>query len=162
MSETYPWLSGQIPSAPAAAPLGQMVNASTIQGFGVPGDYMNYGSNAGGGFNFATAGQGVGAAPPVNTGGGLGDWLKADGNLGSVFGGIQALGNTWLGLQQLGVARDNLRFQKQAYNTNLTNSTQTYNTSLEDRIRGRTADYAGKDADVSAYLQAHQLKKPGG
>lgn len=132
-------------------------------------------------FDLATAGQGVGA-PGYNSspspayampdysgissfgsgsgagGGGIGGWLGKDGNLATVFGGIQALGGAYLGFQQLRQAKEALNFQKKAYSTNLANSTKSYNTSLEDRINGRTADYAGKDADVQAYLAAHQLK----
>ncbi|WP_199097231.1 hypothetical protein [Dyella sp. ASV21] len=108
------------------------------------------------------AGWGALSRPGTSiAGGGFGSWLAKDGNLGTMMQGIGTLGSLYLGLQQLGQAKDALKFQKQAYNTNLTNSVQTYNNSLEDRINGRTADYAGKQQDVQSYLAAHQLKKPG-
>lgn len=94
--------------------------------------------------------------------GGIGGWLSKNGNAQTALGGIQALGSAYLGFQQLKQAKDALNFQKKSYNTNLTNSTQSYNTSLEDRINGRTADYAGKAADVNSYLASHELKMPGG
>lgn len=127
-------------------------------------------------FNLASAGQCVGAPGYMETGqyampsyGGIsqlgavnappaqGNWFGRDGNMQTVFGGIQALGGAYLGIQAMKQAKDQLNFQKQAYKTNLVNSTKTYNTSLEDRINGRTADYAGKQADVSAYLSTHKL-----
>lgn len=98
------------------------------------------------------------------TGGSMWDstksWLGNGNNLGTVVQGIGALTNAWLGYQQLQQAKEGLAFQKTAFNTNLRNSTQNYNTSLEDRIRGRSADYAGKEADVQSYLAKHRLKTP--
>lgn len=104
---------------------------------------------------------GQGTLPDVAGGGGwasgMGKWFSNGQNLGAVFQGISALTNAYLGFQQLGVAKDSLRFQKDAFQTNLRNSTQSYNTQLEDRIRGRTSDYAGKEADVQAYLDKNRL-----
>ena len=92
--------------------------------------------------------------------GGLGGWLSNGQNLGTVIQGFGTLANAYMGFQQLKNAKANLAFQKDAYNTNLINSTQNYNTSLEDRIRGRTSAYEGKEADVQAYLAKHSLKPP--
>lgn len=136
----FNWLSSQY-AQPAPATAGSAYPWLTGQGF-QPTDYQ---------------GLSLGNVNTPQGGGGLMGWLGKDGNLGTLFGGLQQLGSLYLGLEQLGVAKDNLKFQKGAYNTNLANSTQTYNTSLEDRITGRTADYAGKDADVAAYLASHKL-----
>lgn len=73
--------------------------------------------------------------------------------------GLGSLFSAWNGMQTLGLARDQLQFQKDAYNTNLNNSIQTYNTALEDRIRGRTSNYAGKEQDVQTYLNNNRLGK---
>ena len=107
-----------------------------------------------------------GMLSPSDTSGGLDgvgflNWLNKDQNLRTTLGGLEALSNAYMGFQSLRTAKDNLNFQKKAYNTNLRNSTQSYNTQLADRINGRTADYAGKDADVAAYLAANSLKLPG-
>lgn len=141
----------------------------SIYGFGQPQQTMNFPSidpsQQGMPVNYGQPSYsgiaGFGAQPNASGSGG-GSWFGRDGNLSTVFQGIQALGGAYLGFQQLKQAKDALKFQKQAYNTNLTNSVQTYNTSLEDRINGRTADYAGKQGDVQTYLAAHSLKKPGG
>ncbi len=92
--------------------------------------------------------------------GGLKGWLSNGQNLGVAIQGFGTLANAYLGFQQLKNAKANLAFQKDAFNTNLINSTQNYNTSLEDRIRGRTSAYDGKEADVQAYLAKHSLKPP--
>lgn len=93
--------------------------------------------------------------PPQSMLGGIGSWLGRDGNMSGMLGGLGMLGQAWLGYQQLGAARDALNFQKTAFQANLKNSVQSYNNSLEDRIRGRTAN--PNESDVQAYLAKHQL-----
>ena len=85
------------------------------------------------------------------------NWLSNGENLAALVQGLNALSNAWLGRQNLKIARDQLNFQKDAFNKNFANQVRSYNTSLEDRIRGRTADYAGKEADIQAYLDKHRL-----
>ena len=68
--------------------------------------------------------------------------------------GLGQLGQLYLGLQQLGLAKDSFNFQKQAYNKNLANQTASYNTQMKDRISGR--NYATEDerkrAEAAALL----------
>lgn len=71
--------------------------------------------------------------------------------------GLSSLFQAWNGMQTLGLAKDQFNFQKNAFNTNLNNQRQTYNTALEDRIRGRTSDYVGKEQDVQSYLDKNRL-----
>lgn len=99
----------------------------------------------------------------LNTPGGGGEsWWQTPGMVGGIAQGIGALAGAWNAHRGLGLARDQFRFQKEAYNTNLANSIQSYNTSLEDRIRGRTSDYEGKEQDVQGYLNRHSLRRQGG
>lgn len=105
-----------------------------------------------GGMTAAAAGAGGGGFLS-----GFGNWAQQPGNLSSLVQGIGALGQLWLGSQQLGLAKDNFRFQKGAFNANLANSIASYNTALEDRIRGRTSAYDGKEADVQNYLNKNKL-----
>ena len=119
---------------------------------------------------FMTMGQGmsVGAAPQSQT---LWNWNPQAGfgtnvmnnipTINAGVQGVQALYGIYSGLRGLSLARDQFDFTRNAYNTNLRNSTQSYNTALEDRIRGRTSDYAGKEADVQAYLSRNSLKGGG-
>ncbi len=97
----------------------------------------------------------------LNTGGGE-SWWQTPGLVGGIAQGVGALASAWNAHRGLGLARDQFRFQKEAYNTNLANSIQSYNTSLEDRIRGRTSDYEGKEQDVQSYLNRHSLRRHGG
>lgn len=129
---------------------------SGIYSLGQPADYSQFAPSNTGSFGMNTATPTAGAAPQGFFGK-AGDWLSNGNNLQTVVSGISALGQAWLGFQQLNQAKDALNFQKKAFNINLTNQTKDYNTSLEDRIRGRTADYAGKEADVQKYLAAHSL-----
>lgn len=106
---------------------------------------------------------------------GMFSWLKGDtmqtlfggqneqgnfqpGIVSPMLGGMGALFQGWSGLQQSKVAKDALNFQKQAFQTNLANQTQSYNTQLEDQYKARTSDYAGKDKDVAKYMAEHGMK----
>jgi len=114
----------------------------------------------------AAAGAGAGA-----TGGfssfldSIGGWVGGKdkngntqvGALGAGLGALQGLGNLYAGFQSYGLAKQQLALQKQAYETNLRNSVASYNTGLEDKIRGRTSNYDGKEADVQSYLASHKL-----
>lgn len=89
-------------------------------------------------------------------------WLNknADG-LSSLAQGLGALSGMYFGSRELGLAREQLGLQREAFNTNMRNSIQSYNTNLEDRIRGRTSNYEGKENDVRAYLDRHSLRRGG-
>lgn len=52
--------------------------------------------------------------------------------------GLSQLGNVYLGIKQLGLAKDSFNLQKRAFETNLANSTSAYNTQIRDRIAGRS------------------------
>lgn len=79
--------------------------------------------------------------------------------LGSLLQGIGALSSIFSTNKQIGLAQDNLNFQKQAYETNLGNQISTYNTNLEDRIRGRYASGDQSEAQVQDYLNKNRLSK---
>lgn len=96
---------------------------------------------------------GGGAAGGSN---GPGFWSK-DGGAGMILGGLQTIGNLWNAYQQQKLARDALSFQKKAFETNLKNSTQTYNTALEDRIRARHNTEGRSSSETGAYLDKHRL-----
>ena len=137
-------------SAPAAFDSTGPLMASSS---GLFGNAYNQAQLSGtGGFNFTPT-------PTQGWASSLGSWMSNGQNLGTVMNGIGTLAQAYLGFRQLSQAKDQLKLSKEAFNANLNNSIASYNTSLEDRIRGRTSDYAGKENDVQAYLAKHSLKR---
>jgi len=72
------------------------------------------------------------------------------------LGLAQGLANAWLGYQQNRLARDNFNFQKGIMNTNLANQIASYNTALEDRIRGR---YSAREQEANPNLVNDYLEQ---
>jgi len=102
----------------------------------------------------------------VNTGNGtsmFGSAFKWLGNnaegIGSLLQGIGALGSLYGTSQQIGIAKDQLKFQKEAYNTNLNNQIASYNTNLEDKIRGRYSSVDQSEAQVQDYLNKNRMTR---
>lgn len=84
------------------------------------------------------------------------DWMNQNGEtLNTIFSGAGALFGAWNGMRNYGLAKDSFDLQKKAYETNLSNSTKTYNTALEDRIRGRSSEQS--EAEIQAYLDKNRL-----
>jgi hypothetical protein len=77
--------------------------------------------------------------------------------LGSIAQGIASLGQVFAAIQGTKIAKEQLALSKEAYQTNLANTTKTYNTALEDRIKARTAMQSGTADDVSSYLSKNSL-----
>ena len=78
--------------------------------------------------------------------------------LNTGFKGLATLGNLWGAFQGNKLARKQLSLATDAYNTNLTNQIKSYNTQLEDRIRGRhSPTNAIGQAEASKYIEANKL-----
>lgn len=105
--------------------------------------------------------------------GGMLDWLKSSGFSGSTdtktgiktdgWGGMalgvaQGLGSAYMGLKQYGMAKDQLAFQKSAFNKNYAAQRQATNTGLEDRQRARVASNAGAYDSVGNYMNKNGIK----
>jgi hypothetical protein len=74
------------------------------------------------------------------------------------FQGLAALGNLWGAFQGNKLARKQFSAAQDAYNTNLTNQIKSYNTQLEDRIRGRHAPTnAIGQAEATKQIEANKL-----
>lgn len=87
---------------------------------------------------------------------GSGFWSK-DGGAGLVLGGVQVLGNLWSSFQAHKMAKKQMAFAREQWDTNLENQTQTYNTALEDRIRGRYASGTRSEEQLSSEIDKHSL-----
>lgn len=99
-----------------------------------------------------------GAALPGAAGGA--GWFNKIGGLegiGSIASTLGDLGKLWGAFQGVKMARDQLNFSKDSYNTNLHNTTQDYNTSLEGKIRSQYRTEGRSSSDADRYLAAHSL-----
>lgn len=69
---------------------------------------------------------------------GLGGWFGKNGQTIGNWANVIGQGvNAYVGLQQLGLAKDALKFEKKAFKTNLANQVDSYNTQTKDRLTGR-------------------------
>lgn len=75
------------------------------------------------------------------------------------FGALNSIGNLYAAFQSNALAKKQFNFQKNAYNQNLTNSIQSYNTALADRARSRAVMEGQTDAQRDAYVSENSLKK---
>jgi hypothetical protein len=55
------------------------------------------------------------------------------------------------------LAKKSLKFQQNAFKTNLANSTQVYNTALEDRIRARFHTEGKTEAQADQKISENKL-----
>lgn len=79
------------------------------------------------------------------------------GDLGAMTEIIGSFGGLWSGLQANRLAQQAFNFERDAYRTNLENTTAAYNLSLEDRIRARYQGAGQSAADAEAYINRHRL-----
>ena len=76
---------------------------------------------------------------------------------GAALGAASGLMNVFMGMQNYNLAKQQLAFQKQAYEKNLANQTKMTNTALEDRQRARVASNAGAYQSVSDYMRQNGI-----
>ena len=98
-----------------------------------------------------TTGDSGGAAPQTA------GFFRQYGPAQFALGAIQTLGSLWNSFQQNKMAKESMKFQKEAFATNLANQEQSYNTALEDRINARYVTEGKSQAEADAYTQEHSL-----
>lgn len=99
----------------------------------------------------------VGGAGTGDTGGG---WFSKIGGLeglASIAQGLASLGQVYGSLQAVRLGKEQLGLQREAYQTNLANQRQSYNTALEDRIRSRHVMEGKGSGETDAYLSKNKL-----
>lgn len=147
----FSWMARPMGQAPAAA-----TNPATAAGAVTTGASAASGGMTGGvGYQAPTVSAGVGgqqAAGGAQYGGGGG---MTNGQM--LIGGVTALGNLWNAYQQNKLAKDQFKFQKNAYNTSLSDNRQTYNSALEDRIRSRYNTEGRSSQEADSYLDNNRL-----
>ena len=83
-------------------------------------------------------------------------WSK-DGGANMLLGGVHVLCNLWAAYQARKMAKEQMAFARGQWNTNLANQTKTYNTALEDRIRGRYAAGDRTENQIQSEIDRHSL-----
>lgn len=71
--------------------------------------------------------------------------------------GLSSLGNLYLGMKNYGLAKDQLRTQKNQFNMNYNNQRQLLNTQMED-IRRTEAGGSSKAESVESYMARNRIK----
>ena len=77
---------------------------------------------------------------------------------GMALGAFQGLANTYLGMQQYGLAKDTLKANKEQFAKNYEAQKLTTNAALEDRQRARVASNAGAYQSVGDYMAQNGIK----
>lgn len=144
------------------------VNASSLDfGGGVGGSSVGASGSANYNVNMGAYG-GVKIGPTQTPGGGVPivkqqedpSWFNKNlenGNFKDIAGILQGFGTLWGGFQQNKIAKDALKFQKQSYETNLSNSIKSYNTALTDRMTSRGAQNETSSAAVQDQIATNRL-----
>jgi hypothetical protein len=73
------------------------------------------------------------------------------------LGGLQSLGNLWQAWEANKLAKEQFKFQKGFSQTNLANSIQSYNTTLEDRTRSRAFTEGQSPEQAQMYIDKNRL-----
>ena len=97
-----------------------------------------------------------GGAPAGAAGVGKTGFFQPGGGASLALGAIQTLGSLWNSFQQNKLAKKSFALQERAFETNLRNQTQTYNTALEDRINARYAT-EGRSGEAAGYIEKNRL-----
>lgn len=142
----YTGIGGSGSYAPSAPVNAVMPTAQASQG--VSDSFTPQMAGAGG--QVTTPGMAGGMTTPQLTG-----WQK----FGYVMDGIGAIGGLWGAIQQNKIAKQQLALSRDAFETNMRNSIQTYNTTLEDRIRARYAMEGRGSGEADAYLDENRLRR---
>ena len=146
--------------------------------FGPSNDYMSLGSGWGSPVSSAPGGipsmnlggSAVPIAQPMGAGAGTDWWSQFKGLMGGAvgtpnapgWGGLalgagQGLMNGYLGLQQLGLAKDAFKESKAQFAKNFEAQRTTTNAALNDRQRARVASNPGAYQSVGDYMQQNGI-----
>ena len=85
------------------------------------------------------------------------DGTATNGWGGMALGALQGLGNAYMGMQQYGLAKDQLQFSKDAFNKNYAAQAKMTNASLMDRQRARVAANSGAYQSVGDYMAQNRI-----
>lgn len=76
---------------------------------------------------------------------------------GLALGAASALGNSWMGMKQYGLAKDAFKESKRQFNINYEAQKKLTNSQLEDRQRARVASNPGAYQSVGDYMNQNRI-----
>lgn len=82
---------------------------------------------------------------------------QVNGMGGLALNSLMGLGNLYMGMQQYGLAKDQLQFSKDAFNKNYAAQAKMTNASLMDRQRARVAANSGAYQSVGDYMAQNRI-----
>lgn len=125
----------------------QLQQGFSIPGIGLPetGYKMNTGFDSSNPLASANGGEGM-------------NFLGADGWGNLALGGLEAGFGAYTGLKQLDIAKDQLDFQKSAFNKNYNAQKQTTNTNLRDRQKRRYAENPDHYESAEKYMKKNGVQ----
>lgn len=83
---------------------------------------------------------------------------KLNGWGGLALNTIGGLGQAFMGMKTYGLAKDQFRFQKNAWNKEFAAQKGLINSQLEDRQKRRVAEQPGQHDDVASYMSKYGVK----
>lgn len=84
-------------------------------------------------------------------------WWGEHGKANTLIGGVQVLGSLWNSFQSHKMAKEQMKFAREQWDTNLGMQTQTYNTALKDRVQAQHFTEGKSQAETDAYVQENSL-----
>ena len=79
------------------------------------------------------------------------------GSLTQGIGALSSLAGAWAGFEKMGVAKDQLAFNKDVFNKNYAAQQHTVNTKLEDRQMRRNSASPTASIPVDQYMQNNRV-----
>ena len=83
--------------------------------------------------------------------------LRTDGWGGMALSAAGGLFNAYMGMKQYGLSKNQMNFQKDAFERNYASQRTSLNTQLEDRQRARVASNAGAYQSVGDYMAKNRI-----
>jgi hypothetical protein len=124
---------------------------------GAPAPALRTGAVTNPGMTYGAIGGGEAPAGASAGGGGFFKGIGGLEGIATIADGLASLGQLYGAFQGVKLAKEQLGLQREAYQTNLTNQRQSYNTALEDRINTRHVMEGRGSAETEAYLAKNRL-----
>ena len=81
------------------------------------------------------------------------------GTMGLALGGLNTIGSLWNAWEANKLAKEQFAFSKDFANSNLKNSMESYNTTLENHTDARASYEGWSNQEANAYVREHRLSK---